>query len=108
MDHINTALDILRYVGGEENVVSVAHCATRLRFVLKDENRCNKKELEDIKDVKGVFTASGQVQIILGTGIVNKVMISWFQYQRLMLHLNLRFQEMQLENKIYGLEELKL
>ncbi len=50
-----------------------SHCATRLRLVLADNAKCDAKAVEDIDGVKGVFSASGQLQIILGTGVVNKV-----------------------------------
>ena len=60
-------------MGRRENLVSVAHCATRLRLVLADDAKCDAKAVEDIDGVKGVFSASGQLQIILGTGTVNKV-----------------------------------
>lgn len=64
---------IYNKIGGSENLISVAHCATRLRLVLNNEKKINKKEVEDIDGVKGVFIADGQLQIILGTGVVNKV-----------------------------------
>ncbi len=68
-----TAKQILLHIGGQENILNVEHCATRLRLVLKDETKFNKKEIEAIDGVKGSFLASGQHQIILGTGFVNKV-----------------------------------
>lgn len=68
-----TAEQILQNVGGKENLVSVAHCATRLRLVLKDDTKINLKELEEIDLVKGNFNNGGQFQIILGTGIVDEV-----------------------------------
>lgn len=68
-----TAEQILLHIGGQENILNVEHCATRLRLVLKDETKFNKKEIEAIDGVKGSFLASGQHQIILGTGFVNKV-----------------------------------
>lgn len=73
MDYKKIANDVLRFVGGEDNIVSVAHCATRLRFVLKDEKLAEKAKLEEINEVKGAFSSSGQYQVILGQGIVNKV-----------------------------------
>ena len=68
-----TAKEILEAVGGKENVVSGAHCATRLRLVLKDDSKINKDKLDNIELVKGSFNNAGQFQIILGTGIVNEV-----------------------------------
>lgn len=67
------AEQILQYVGGKENLLNVEHCATRLRLVLKDAGAFQKKEIEEIEGVKGSFLASGQHQIVLGTGFVNKV-----------------------------------
>lgn len=67
------AESILALVGGKENILSVEHCATRLRLVLKDATRFQKNEIEKIESVKGSFLSSGQHQIILGTGFVNKV-----------------------------------
>ena len=73
MDYRQTAVEILNAVGGSENVVSAAHCATRLRLVIADDKKVDKKTLENANGVKGVFQAQGQLQIILGTGTVNKV-----------------------------------
>lgn len=73
MDYRKTAEEIYQHVGGKENIVSAAHCATRLRLVIGDNAKCSKEALEDVEGVKGVFEASGQLQIILGTGTVNKV-----------------------------------
>ena len=67
------AREILSCVGGEGNIVSAAHCATRLRLVLKDDSKVDLNALENIELVKGNFNNGGQFQIILGTGIVNKV-----------------------------------
>lgn len=68
-----TAKSILDFIGGDENVISAAHCATRLRLVLKDESIINKSEVEKLPLVKGIFLNGGQTQIILGQGVVNKV-----------------------------------
>ena len=73
MDYRKTAVEILNAVGGSENVASAAHCATRLRLVIVDDKKVDKKTLENADGVKGVFQAQGQLQIILGTGTVNKV-----------------------------------
>lgn len=67
------AKEIYEKIGKKENIVSAAHCATRLRLVIADNSKCDKKAIESIEGVKGVFEASGQLQIILGTGVVNKV-----------------------------------
>ena len=71
--YAKTAREILNCIGGGENVISSAHCATRLRLVLKDESKSNMDALEQIELVKGNFNNGGQFQIILGTGIVDKV-----------------------------------
>ena len=73
MDYRKVAEQIYEKVGKKENLVSAAHCATRLRLVIADNNKCDSKAVEEIEGVKGVFFASGQLQIILGTGTVNKV-----------------------------------
>ena len=73
MDYRKTAQDILDHVGGSKNIASAAHCATRLRLVIADNKKVSKEALENVDGVKGVFEASGQIQIILGTGTVNKV-----------------------------------
>lgn len=65
------ALKIIEGVGGKENISSVTHCMTRLRFVLKDPKLADVKKLENIKIVKGTFTNSGQFQIIMGNNVKN-------------------------------------
>ena len=73
MDYNKCASEILTAIGGKENLASAAHCATRLRLVIADNSKVQKQTLENIDGVKGVFEASGQLQIIIGTGTVNKV-----------------------------------
>ena len=73
MNYYNTAKEIFEKIGGKENLVSAAHCATRLRLVVVDNEKIDKASVENIDGVKGAFLASGQLQIILGTGVVNKV-----------------------------------
>lgn len=73
MDYRKTAQEILDKVGGSKNIASAAHCATRLRLVIADNSKADKAAIENVEGVKGVFEASGQLQIILGTGTVNKV-----------------------------------
>lgn len=73
MDYKNVAKQTLELIGGKENIVSAAHCATRLRLVISDNSKCSKEKLENVEGVKGVFEAQGQLQIIFGTGTVNKV-----------------------------------
>ena len=67
------AQQIINEIGTSENLISAAHCATRLRLVIKSNEKVNKEAIENIDGVKGVFFASGQLQIIFGTGVVNKV-----------------------------------
>ena len=79
MDYRSVAQGILTHIGGSGNILSAAHCATRLRLVIADNKKCSKKALEETEGVKGVFEASGQIQIILGTGTVNKVFQEFVQ-----------------------------
>ena len=73
MDYRKTAREIYEHVGKKENIISAAHCATRLRRVIADNEKADKNAVENIDGVKGVFFAQGQMQIILGTGVVNRV-----------------------------------
>ena len=73
MDYAKCAKEIFDTVGGRSNLVSVAHCATRLRLATVDNSKINMKKLENIDGVKGVFSNNGQLQLIIGTGTVNKV-----------------------------------
>lgn len=73
MDYQKIAAELLRQAGGAGNIVSAAHCATRLRLVIADNSKVSKKGLENVDGVKGMFEAQGQLQIIFGTGVVNKV-----------------------------------
>ena len=79
MDYKHAAQQVLDCIGGKENIVSAAHCATRLRLVIADNSKVNKKELENAEGAKGVFEAQGQLQIIFGTGTVNKVYDEFIQ-----------------------------
>lgn len=73
LDYAKCAKEIYEQLGGRQNIVSVAHCATRLRLVTADNAKVNMKKLEQIDGVKGVFSSNGQLQLIIGTGTVNKV-----------------------------------
>lgn len=73
MDYNKCAKEVLAAIGGKDNLVSAAHCATRLRLVIVDNAKLDQKTLENIDGVKGVFEAAGQLQVIIGTGTVNKV-----------------------------------
>lgn len=71
MDHSKIASQVIAYVGGKENIKSVAHCATRLRFQLRNNDLRNEEALSDLEGVKGVFLTQSQFQIIFGAGLVN-------------------------------------
>lgn len=73
MNKYNKIANELIKIIGEDNIISITHCATRLRVMVKDREIINDKKVEKVDEVKGVFFTSGQYQIILGTGIVNKV-----------------------------------
>ncbi len=68
-----SAEQLLTLVGGTENIISAAHCATRLRLVLKDESKANVDEILKVDLVKGQFANGGQFQIIIGSGTVDEV-----------------------------------
>lgn len=72
MDHAKVAKDVLSAVGAD-NIQAAAHCATRLRMVIKDESKINQKALDANPGVKGTFETNGQFQIIIGPGDVDKV-----------------------------------
>lgn len=63
---------IVKAVGGKENITTATHCMTRLRLVLRDEGKVDKADLERIDIVKGHFTAAGQFQVVIGQGMVEK------------------------------------
>ena len=73
MNNTEIAKKVIDALGGRENVRSVAHCATRLRVMVVDENKIDKDTVEDIEKVQGAFFNSGQYQIIFGTGTVNRI-----------------------------------
>lgn len=67
------AMQIVNLVGGTDNIQSAAHCATRLRLIVKNKEIINTDTIENLDKVKGSFFNSGQYQIILGTGLVNRI-----------------------------------
>ena len=73
MENREIAKEVIQAIGGEENIASVSHCATRLRVMINDEKLIDKDRVENIDKVKGAFFNSGQYQIIFGTGTVNKI-----------------------------------
>ncbi|SMC39378.1 PTS system, glucose-like IIB component [Aerococcus suis] len=62
---------LLSHVGGSENIQAVTHCATRMRFALKDPKQADAKAIEELKSVKGTFTQSGQFQVIIGNKVAD-------------------------------------
>lgn len=60
---------LLESIGGKENIAAVSHCATRMRFVLNDQQKADEKAIEDIPSVKGMFTNAGQFQVIIGNDV---------------------------------------
>ena len=79
----NAAKEILRLIGGKENVISAAHCATRLRLVLKNEKLADVDGILNTELVKGQFATGGQFQIIIGSGTVDEVYKYFIQYAEL-------------------------
>lgn len=65
--------DIVQAIGGKENVDTATHCVTRLRLVLKDDNKVDKEALSNNTLVKGQFKADNQYQIVIGPGTVDEV-----------------------------------
>ena len=72
MDHKQVATDVIKAIGAD-NIVAAAHCATRLRLVLKDDEAIDQKALDNNDGVKGTFKTNGQYQVIIGPGDVNNV-----------------------------------
>ena len=73
LDYRKCAEEIFANLGGKDNIISAAHCATRLRLVIADNSKLNTEALENVEGVKGMFNSNGQLQLIIGTGTVNKV-----------------------------------
>jgi sucrose PTS system EIIBCA or EIIBC component len=71
--YIDISKDLENYVGGKDNIQRVAHCATRLRLVLKDNSKADMKKIEGIRLAKGAFVAGDQLQIVFGAGLVNGI-----------------------------------
>ena len=66
------AAEIVRLAGGRDNILGVAHCATRLRLVLENNDRADIPGIENVDLVKGVFVAGDQLQIIFGAGLYGR------------------------------------
>lgn len=73
MENRQIAERVIELVGGKENIKRVAHCATRLRVIVVDQEKIDTKAIEELDKVKGSFYNSGQYQIIFGTGLVNQI-----------------------------------
>lgn len=67
--YANDAKELLRLVGGKENIAAVSHCITRMRFVLNDPKKADVQKIEAMKVVKGSFTQAGQFQVIIGNTV---------------------------------------
>lgn len=74
MDYKETAKRLIELLGGKENIISAAHCATRLRLVIRDESKIDQSQVEELEGVKGAFSSSGQYQIILELALSIKCM----------------------------------
>ena len=66
---VSQSEELLKLIGGKENISAVSHCVTRLRFVLNDQSKADVKRIEKVKGVKGTFTQAGQFQIIIGQDV---------------------------------------
>ena len=108
MDYRKTAQDILDHVGGSKNIASAAHCATRLRLVIADNKKVNKEALENVDGIKGVFEASGQLQIILGTGTVNKVFAEFIDIAGITASSKAEAKEVAAEKQNWFMRAIKL
>lgn len=73
MNDQELAKQIVKHVGGKQNISQVRHCATRLRLIVKNKDLIETDQIENLDSVKGSFFNSGQYQIILGTGLVNRI-----------------------------------
>lgn len=65
------AQQLLRLIGGKENIAAVSHCVTRMRFVLNDPSKADVEAIEAMKVVKGSFTQAGQFQVIIGNAVAD-------------------------------------
>ena len=73
LDYSKCAGEICEHVGGASNILSADHCDTRLRLVLADMDQADRDALEEIEGVRAALESNGQLQLIIGTGVVNKV-----------------------------------
>lgn len=78
--YLKISEEIANYVGGEDNILGVAHCATRLRIVVEDQSVVDMDKIEETDLVKGAFVTGDQIQIIFGAGLVNEVYEVFAEY----------------------------
>ena len=71
MSYDKLAKDILQFVGGDQNVSSLVHCATRLRFKLKDNKKAQKTEIQNLPGILSVVESGGQFQVVVGSHVSN-------------------------------------
>ncbi|MBN7122388.1 PTS beta-glucoside transporter subunit EIIBCA [Erwinia billingiae] len=69
LNYAQSAVEIVALIGGNDNVINVTHCATRLRFILKDGAKVNKDQLKRVKGVITVIEAGGQLQVVIGNHV---------------------------------------
>lgn len=69
MDYKELSKQIVKNIGGEKNVTSLMHCATRLRFVLKDPDKANKNKLMELDGVIQALEATGQYHVVIGSQV---------------------------------------
>ena len=79
-EYLEISKQIVANIGGMDNIQGTAHCATRRRIVLKDNDLADIEKLEDIDKLKGAFIAGNQLQLILGAGTVNDVYEVFAEY----------------------------
>ena len=70
-DYSQLSKDIVKYVGGSDNVNSLFHCATRLRFKVKDHGKVDKQNLEQLSGVITVIDSGGQIQVVIGNHVAD-------------------------------------
>ena len=69
LNYAQSAVEIINLIGGSDNVINVTHCATRLRFILKEREKVNKEQLKRVEGVITVIEASGQLQVVIGNHV---------------------------------------
>ena len=73
MNYPKIAKELLSLLGGKSNITALAHCATRLRLAVSDQDKIDEQAIDNLEGVKGQFKVAGQYQIIFGSGVVNPV-----------------------------------